>query len=161
MRATAIFCESTNHSCLRSIRSLILGVVTFCLLPAMARDKDDAEKAARLLSAQLEKERFEFRAEAWVKDLPVKMGKAVRVQLFKGNDYRFCVAVPRDSGVHVTAAVLDLEGVPTGEIEPVLEGWGCILSFKPKKTAVYVVAVRQVEGGKAREVPCAVITGYR
>jgi hypothetical protein len=128
---------------------------------ANARDKEDAETGARLLAKELEKDRFEFRAEAWVKDLPVKMGKAVRMQLFKGNDYRFCIGVPRTSGVHITAAVLDLEGVPTGDIQPVLEGWGCILSFKPKKTGVYVIAVRQVEGGKAREVPCAIITGYR
>ena len=89
------------------------------------------------------------------------MGKALKVQLFKGNDYRFCVAVPRDAGVFITAAVLDLEGRPTGEIQPVLDGWGCVLSFKPKKTGVYVVAVRQTDEGKKREVPCAVLTGYR
>ena len=160
MRATSKFCESTSFHYLPRIGFLLVMLV-MGFMPAQAREHDDAEDAARLLTKILEKENFEFRAEAWVKELPAKVGKAVRMQLFKGNDYRFCVAVPRDSGVHVTAAVLDLEGKPTGEIEPVLEGWGCILSFKPKKTGVYVIAVREVEGGKMRDVSCAIITGYR
>jgi hypothetical protein len=135
---------------------MLLAVVS---LPA--RDKADAESAARRLAAEFESEKFEFRADAWVRDLSPSVGKALKVQLFKGNDYRFCVAVPRDAGVFITAAVLDLEGRPTGEIQPVLDGWGCVLSFKPKKTGVYVVAVRQTDEGKKREVPCAVLTGYR
>ena len=160
MCATAIFCERTSRFCLKAIGACLALLISIPF-QASARDKDEAEAAARLLTKRLEKEKFEFRAEAWVKDLPPKIGKAVRMQLFKGNDYRFCIAVPRDSGVHVTAAVLDFDGNPSGEIEPVLEGWGCILSFKPQKTGVYVVALRQEEAGKARVVPCAVITGYK
>lgn len=161
MRATVIFCESTLFS-----RPRWAGWATFlCMLLAVvslpARDKADAESAARRLAAEFESEKFEFRADAWVRDLSPSVGKALKVQLFKGNDYRFCVAVPRDAGVFITAAVLDLEGRPTGEIQPVLDGWGCVLSFKPKKTGVYVVAVRQTDEGKKREVPCAVLTGYR
>lgn len=161
MRATAIFCESTLTICRQSLAMLVLMVLGLSGTQAWSRDKAEAEESARKLAAMFEKERFEFRAEAWVKDLGPDVGKALRVQLFKGNDYRFCVAVPPDSGVHVTAAVLDFEGKPTGEIEPVLDGWGCVLSFKPGKTGVYVVAVRQDGTGKKREVPCAVITGYR
>lgn len=130
-------------------------------VPALGRDKAEAEEAAKKLAAIFEKEGFEFRADAWNKSLSPEMGKAVKMQLFKGNDYRFCVAVPPDSGVHVGGAVLNLEGQPTGEIQPVLAGWGCILSFKPKKTGVYVVTVHQLDTGKKREVPCAIITGYR
>ena len=161
MRATAIFCESTLTICRRLLAALVLMAVGLGGSQAWSRDKAEAEESARKLAAMFEKERFEFRAEAWVKDLGPDVGKALRVQLFKGNDYRFCVAVPPDSGVHVTAAVLDFEGKPTGEIEPVLDGWGCVLSFKPGKTGVYVIAVRQETTGKKREVPCAVITGYR
>lgn len=136
-------------------------LVLLSLTVAPAREKDEAEAAARALAQTLEKEKFEFRAEAWVKELQPDIGRAVRVQLFKGNDYRFCVAVPLDSQVRITAAVLDLDGLPTGELLPVEEGWGCIVSFKPKKTGVYAVAVHQVQGGKLKKVACAVITGYR
>ena len=66
---------------------------------ARADDADRAEEAARLLANPLEKQGYYFRAEAWVNDLAPAIGKAVRVQLFKGNDYRFCVAVPPKSGV--------------------------------------------------------------
>jgi len=162
MRATAIFCESSLLSRPRWVgwATVLIGML-FMTLSLPARDKDDAEVAARRLAAEFEKEQYEFRADAWVRDLSPKVGKALKVQLFKGNDYRFCVAVPRESGVFITAAVLDLEGRPTGEIQPVVDGWGCVLSFSPRKTGVYVVAVRQTGEGKAREVPCAVLTGYK
>ena len=81
--------------------------------------------------------------------------------MFKGNDYAFCIAVPQDSGVHVTAVVLDFDGKPSGEILPVQAGWGLVLFFKPRKTGTYVVAIRQTEGGKSKEVPCAMITGWK
>lgn len=162
MRATAIFCECSLFTRRTLAGWAVLTSLLFMAGTLPARDKADAETAARRLAAEFEKDKFEFRADAWVRDLSPSVGKALKVQLFKGNDYRFCVAVPRDSGVFITAAVLDLEGRPTGEIQPVLDGWGCVLSFKPKKTGVYVVAVRQTEEGKkSREVPCAVLTGYR
>ncbi len=162
MRATAIFCESPLTHCRRLVIVVAVLFVGFAsVTKAWSRDKAEAEDSARKLALMFEKERFEFRAEAWVKDLGPDVGKALRVQLFKGNDYRFCIAVPPDSGVHVTGAVLDFDGKPSGEIQPVLDGWGCVLSFKPNKTGVYVVAVRQESTGKKREVPCAVITGYR
>lgn len=155
-RATSIF-----YSTQRIQAWFCAAIVLLSATIAPAREKDEAEAAARALAQTLEKEKFEFRAEAWVKDLQPDIGRAVRVQLFKGNDYRFCVAVPLDSQVRITAAVLDLDGLPTGELLPVEEGWGCIVSFKPKKTGVYAVAVRQEPGGKLKKVACAVITGYR
>lgn len=153
-------------------RSILIGVgrwlpflvfILVCLEPihAFARDKSEAEAAALALAKDQEKEGFEFRADIWQKDIKSDLGKAVRIQLFKGNDYRFCVAVPPDSGVHVTATVLDFEGKPVGKIQPVAQGWGLILSFKPKKTGLYVLAIRETEDGKAKEVPCAVITGWK
>ena len=141
----------------------VLAFALACILPLQlqARDKSEAEEAAHALARQQEKEGFEFRADSWVKDLRADMGKALRIQLFKGNDYRFCIAVPPDSGVHITATVLDFDGMPVGKIQPVAQGWGLILSFKPKKTGAYAVAIRQTEDGKSREVPCAVITGWK
>ena len=141
----------------------LLAVLLAGLLPLQlqARDKSDAEDAAHALAKQPEKEGFEFRADSWVKDLRPDMGKALRMQLFKGNDYRFCIAVPPDSGVHIVATVLDFDGTPVGKADVTAQGWGLILSFKPKKTGAYAVAIRQTEEGKAREVPCAVITGWK
>jgi len=93
-RATSIF-----YSTQRIQAWFCAAIVLLSATIAPAREKDEAEAAARALAQTLEKEKFEFRAEAWVKDLQPDIGRAVRVQLFKGNDYRFCVAVPLDSQV--------------------------------------------------------------
>ena len=126
-----------------------------------ADDQEDAEKAAHALAYDQEEEGFNIRAETWVRLLEPKVGKANRMQLFKGNEYCFCVAVPRKSGVRITGAVLDLEGKPAGEILPVLDGWGFVLFYKPKKTGMYMIAIHETEEGKRKEVPCAMVTGYK
>lgn len=127
----------------------------------LAEDREDAEKAAQALAYDQEKEEFNIRAETWQKDLGPKTGKALRMQLYKGNEYCFCIAVPRKSGVHITAAVLDLEGKPVGEILPVLDGWGLVLFYKPKKTGVYMIAIHETDQGKRKDVSCAIVTGYK
>lgn len=126
-----------------------------------AGDKEDAEAAAHALAYDQENEGFNIRAETWMRTLEPKLGKATRMQLYKGNEYCFCVAVPRKSGVHITGAVLDLEGKPSGEILPVIDGWGFVLFYKPKKTGMYMIAVHETEKGKRKEVPCALVTGYK
>ncbi|MCB1209286.1 MAG: hypothetical protein KDK97_08165 [Verrucomicrobiales bacterium] len=126
-----------------------------------AGSEEDATATVMAMSAELEKQGFEFRSDVWVKDLQADVGKAVRVQLFKGNDYRFCIAVPGRSGVQITAAVLDFSGKPGGDIQPLADGSGLILSYKPKKTGAYAVAIRQTESGKHKTTACALITGYK
>lgn len=141
----------------------ILAVSMLLATPAWlhADDQEDAEKAAHALAYDQEKEEFNIRAETWVRMLEPKVGKANRMQLFKGNEYCFCVAVAKKSGVHITGAVLDLEGTPAGEILPVLDGWGFVLFYKPKKTGMYMIAIHQTDQGKRKEVPCAMVTGYK
>lgn len=125
------------------------------------REQSEAEAAAWSMARPLEKEGFAFRADSWERELKPEIGKAVRVQLFKGNDYRFCVAVPMDSGVQITAAVLDVDGKPQGQIQTVEAGWGLVLSFKPKRTGLYAVAIRQTDKGKTKVVNCAMLTGFQ
>lgn len=126
-----------------------------------ADDREDAEKAAHALAYDQENEGYNIRAESWVRTLEPEVGKATRMQLFKGNDYCFCVAVPKKAGVHVTGAVLDLEGKPAGEILPVLDGWGFVLFYKPAKTGMYMIAIHETEKGRRKQVPVAMVTGYK
>ena len=97
------------HTPSRLIRRTFF-VLMMTMASAVAGDDDKATETAARLMPQQEKEGYEFRAQAWVNDLEPKLGRAVRLQLFKGNEYAFCIAVPQDSGVHVTAAVLDFDG---------------------------------------------------
>ena len=141
---------------------LLLAAGLILALPsAPAGDVEDAESAAQAMVGPLEKDGFVFRAEAWIKELRPEMGKAIKVQLFKGNDYRFCVAVPPKSGVQITAAVLDFEGKPGGQLRVVEGGWGLMLEYQPKKTGVHVVAIRQTEEGRRKATTCAMFTGYQ
>lgn len=126
-----------------------------------ADDQDEAEKAAHALAYDQENEGYNIRAEGWVRMLEPKLGKATRMQLYKGNEYCFCVAVPKKSGVHITGAVLDLEGKPAGEIMPVVDGWGFVLFYKPKKTGMYMIAIHETDKGKRKEVPVVMVTGYK
>lgn len=129
--------------------------------PLAASPTDDAQEAAQALARDQEKAGYIFRAEAWTGDLNKEIGKAVKMQLFKGNEYCIGVAVPRKSGIDISGSVLDFKGEPVGEIQPVLDGWGFLLFFKPKKTGVYVVTVHQTEKGKMKDTACAIITGYK
>lgn len=144
-----------------SIQLALAILMLLCPVWSHANDQEDAEKAAGALAYDQENEGFNIRAETWVRVLEPKLGKATRMQLYKGNEYCFCVAVPKKSGVHVTGAVLDLEGKPSGEILPVLDGWGFVLFYKPKKTGMYMIAIHQTDEGKRKEVPCAMVTGYK
>jgi hypothetical protein len=36
-----------------------------------------------------------------------------------------------------------------------------VLSFKPKATGLYVIAIRQDQGGAGKPTTCAVLTGYK
>ncbi|MEN3944087.1 hypothetical protein WJU23_22485 [Prosthecobacter sp. SYSU 5D2] len=145
----------------RSAFVLLTCLFTSILLPLSAAPADDAEAAAQAMARDQEKAGYIFRAEAWTGELEKGIGKAVKMQLFKGNDYCIGVAVPRKSGIHISGSVLDFKGEPVGEIQPVVDGWGFLLFFKPKKTGVYVVTVHQTEAGKRKDTACAIITGYK
>jgi hypothetical protein len=156
------------HSRINSLPSshhwprLLVALLGLMAITAPASEKEEALTACQRLADSLRTEHIEMRAEAWTKALGPKVGKAVRVQLFKGNDYRFCVAVPPESGVHVSGAVLDAEGKPVGEIKPLLSGWGFILYLKPAKTGTFMVTMHQLTTGKqGEEVPCVMMQGYR
>ncbi|CAN5672325.1 hypothetical protein BH11VER1_BH11VER1_31980 [soil metagenome] len=165
MRANAIF--TPLHSPGLQQRSLFLRACTLLLLSlgfaslALADEEKEVTDAVLSLTNKHEKDGFDFRADIWVRELKPELGKAVRVQFFKGNDYRICVAVPKDSGVQIAAHILDAEGKPIeSKVETTEDGWGLVLSAKPKRTGLYVVAIHQ-SGGKAKATACAMISGYK
>ncbi|MBB5036514.1 hypothetical protein [Prosthecobacter dejongeii] len=149
----------------RTARAVFCFLALLCLFspfsPLNAGTPEEAEAAAQALARDQEKAGYIFRAEAWTGALNQEIGKAVKMQLFKGNEYCIGVAVPRKDGVHISGSVLDFKGDPVGEIQPVMDGWGFLLFFKPKKTGVYVVTVHQTEAGKKKDTSCAIITGYK
>ncbi len=57
--------------------------------------------------------------------------------------------------------MLNFQGQPVGEIQPLLAGWGIVLSYKPTKTGVYVITLRQKEEGKPKDTGSAMFIGYK
>ena len=146
---------------------LLLSLMVFGFFFPVGSKLSAAPEASELESALVklvephEKAGFDFRADIWERELAPEVGKAARVQMFKGNEYRVCLAVPPSSGVQITAHVLDIEGKPIESKTEVTEnGWGIILHVKPKHTGIFLIAVRNA-GGKSKTVTCAMVTGYR
>lgn len=168
MSANAIFTKrlpgAGRSSVLEFFKAATLVVAVWTLLAGgetRADDADDSEAAIIKLAEQQEKMGFDFRADIWQRELKPDLGKAVRIQLFKGNEYRVCVAVPPKSGVQIAAHVLDSEGNPVeSKIETADGGWGVTLHVTPKRTGVYMVAIRR-SGGKEKPTICAMISGYK
>lgn len=126
-----------------------------------ADEVDDVEAAVVKIASAQEAQGFDFRADIWERELTPELGKAVRVQFFKGNDYRVCVAVSPKTGVKIAAHVLDTEGKPVeSKIETTDGAWGATLHVKPQRTGVYVVVIRHA-GGTPKPALCAMITGYK
>lgn len=145
----------------RAAAVCLLLAVVLPSAPLLADEVDDVEAAVVKIASAQEALGFDFRADIWERELTPELGKAVRVQFFKGNDYRVCVAVAPKTGVKIAAHVLDTEGRPIeSKIESTDGGWGATLHVKPQRTGVYVVVIRHA-GGTPKPALCAMITGYK
>ena|ERR1022692_604588 len=161
-----MFCMSANAifpiklaANLRWMAACFVFFLSIAMAVVAAPDEEAAERAVVSLVAPLEKAGFDFRADVWERELKPDLGKAVRLQLFKGNDYRVCVAVSSQSGVKIEAHVLDVSGKPVEE-KTESKGWGTTLFLKPKHTGVYVVTIRETDG-RQQPATVAMIMGYK
>jgi hypothetical protein len=144
MSANAIFAPSAVP---RACFSALIFAAGLLLLGARAAgdDTEEAEMAVAKLVHPLEKAGYDFRADVWERELKPDLGKAVRLQLFKGNEYRVCIAVAEHAGVQIEGHILDVNGE---NVESAVDkrGWGVVLTAKPKHTGVYIVTIRQSGG---------------
>lgn len=158
-----VFLGVLSDAATRAVRRLVLAVIllgaTIGVTKESGSDEEGAELAVASLLAPLEKQGFDFRADVWERELKPDVGKAVRMQMFKGNDYRVCIAVSARSGVQIEAHVLDESGK---QVDSKIDGKGHALTLqvKPKSTGVYIVTIRQ-SGGKKIPATCALILGYK
>ena len=134
--------------------------------PPSARDlgKGDGAKVEDALSFALEaadpyvKEGFTVREDYWCGDLPVKTTKAIVHQLFKGNEYWFCMgAAVKDARISVD--VYDSEG-NLAEIEAWAQPHAAAARVVPKKTGSYYLIV-EVEKSSAARTTWALAYGFR
>ena len=100
---------------------------------------DDALSFAYEAATPYVKQGFTFREDAWGGDLGVGDQKAVTAQLFKGNEYWFCLGTDVDGAV-VTVHVYDSKG-KLAESQNWQKGRFAGALASPKQTGTYYAIV--------------------
>lgn len=155
---------------------LTLIALTLSLLPqATGEEKsanpfpaDSAEHAAlEAASPYLGDETFMLRQDYWKGDLTTELGKALRLQFFKGNHYRFFFAVnpsqlPKNAQLHLhiyDKASHQVAAISSPDNSHVVE-----LQFTPKSTGLYLVmmSIEVPENSSALTgIPSVLFYGYK
>ena len=120
------------------------------------RDPGPAGRVA-LVVAALEKEGFMTRADTWQRPVEPELGKALRVQLFKGHTYVIIALPVEGEEGSIAANVIDGTGRPVEQRNVAWRGT-TRLEFTPDATGLYLVLVRNTSED---EVTGAVVVGYK
>jgi hypothetical protein len=138
---------------------LLSAILALLVLPLAVRATvDDALSFAYEGATPYVKEGYTFREDAWGGDLGVGDQKAVTAQLFKGNEYWFCLGTDADNAI-VTVHVYDSKG-KLAETENWQKGRFAGAMVKPKQTGTYY-AIVEVKKSPQERTPWALVYGYR
>jgi len=136
--------------------TLLLALAAIAL-PAFAF-VDDALSFAQEAAVPYLKKGFNVREDAWGGDLGVKEQQAVTAQLFKGNEYWFCLGTDVRGAV-VTVHIYDSQGKLV-EAESWQKGRFAGARVVPTKTGSYF-AIITVEKSPQERTGWAVVYAYK
>ncbi len=136
---------------------LTLALVTLGLSAAWAA-VDDALSFAHEAALPYVKQGYTIREDAWGGDLGVKDQQAVTAQLFKGNEYWFCLGTDTRGAV-ITVHVYDSNG-KLAESEAFQKGRFAGAKVTPTKTGTYY-AIVTVEKSSEERSNWALVYGYK
>jgi len=119
-------------------KSLFLILPLLALSPVFAY-VDDALAFAYEAAASSVKQGFSLREDAWGGDLGVKDKQAIQAQLFKGNNYIFCLGTSAKKAV-LSLAIYDSAGQLVS-VETSRPGFLVTAKVTPKKTGTYYAIV--------------------
>lgn len=117
-------------------------------------------------SSYLENDDFMLREDYWKGNVTAQTGKAVRLQFFKGNTYRFFFAIEAEKANDVTSLSMRIYDTKSREVaatkaEPTQPA--AAMTFKPKATGLYLVlmGVELAEGSNPyRDYPAVLFYGF-
>ncbi len=130
---------------------LALGGIAFATV-------DDALSFAYEAATPYVQKGFTFREDAWGGDLGVGEQKAVSAQLFKGNDYWFCLGTDVDKA-ELSVHLYDDQGKLV-ESEDWQKGRFAGASVKPERSGTYY-AIVTVKGSPIERTHWALVYGYQ
>ena len=138
-------------------KALLFLIPALLLVPAFAY-VNDALSFAHEAAVPYIKKGFSVREDAWGGDLGVKDQQAVTAQLFKGNEYWFCLGT-EVKGAVVTLHVYDSQG-KLAESESWQKGRFAAARIAPAKTGTYY-AIITVDKSPQERTGWAVVYAYK
>jgi hypothetical protein len=132
-------------------------ITLLLLVPAWAYVNDALSFAHEAASPYIKKG-FSVREDAWGGDLGVKDQQAVTAQLFKGNEYWFCLGT-EVRGAVVTLHICDSQG-KLAETESWQKGRFAGARIVPAKTGTYY-AIITVDKSPQERTGWAVVYAYK
>ncbi|PYJ51754.1 MAG: hypothetical protein DME69_00620 [Verrucomicrobia bacterium] len=137
--------------------SLLTALVV--LQPAILASVDDAQSFALQAAEPYVKEGFQVREDYWGGDLGSGEKKAVRQQLFKGNEYWFWLGTEVDRA-KVSVHIYDSDGKLAEESDGWEKGHFAAAHVIPKTTGSYFIIV-SVEESPEERTHWALVYGFR
>lgn len=157
------------------IRSLALFLATALVAPPLSRAEDeelpfpaDTPEHAALTAASsyLEDENFMLREDYWKGTVTAQTGKAVRLQFFKGNTYRFFFAIEPEKANAATSLSMRIYDTQSREVAAAKskpDNSASSLSFAPAATGLYLVLMGVEVDDKSnpyRDYPAVLFYGF-
>ena len=137
--------------------SLLAALVV--LQPAILASVDDAQSFALQAAEPYVKEGFQVREDYWGGDLGSGEKKAVRQQLFKGNEYWFWLGTEVDRA-KISVHIYDSDGKLAEESDGWEKGHFAAAHVIPKTTGSYFIIV-SVEESPEERTHWALVYGFR
>ena len=137
--------------------SLLLALMA--VQPAIFASVDDAQSFALQAAEPYVKQGFQVREDYWGGDLGSGEKKAVRQQLFKGNEYWFWLGTEVDRA-KVSVHVYDSDGKLAEESDSWQKGHFAAAHVIPKATGSYFIIV-SVEESPEERMHWALVYGFR
>lgn len=142
---------------MKKLLTILFLAQALILAPAHAYVNDALSFAHEAANAYFKKG-FSVREDAWGGDLGVKDQQAVAAQLFKGNEYWFCLGSDVGSAI-VTVHIYDTQGKLV-ESEAWQKGRFAAARVVPQKTGTYY-AIITVEKSPRERTGWAVVYAYK
>lgn len=139
-------------------KNFLLALLPAILLATAYAYVNDALSFAHEAAAPYAKKGFSVREDAWGGDLGVKDQQAVSAQLFKGNEYWFCLGT-EVKGAVLTIHLYDSQGKLV-EAESWQKGRFAGARIVPEKTGTYY-AIITVEKSPQERTGWAVVYAYK
>ena len=140
------------------VKKAILTLLPAVLLATAFAYVNDALSFAHEAASPYVKKGFSVREDAWGGDLGVKDQQAVTAQLFKGNEYWFCLGTDVKGAV-VTVHLYDSQG-KLAEAESWQKGRFAGARIAPAKTGTYY-AIVTVDKSPQERTGWAVVYAYK